>query len=135
MFHNLCGDHHEISAPPLVCARSRYLHTICSSVTQRKDFITQHLRLLSRDTRPSLQNDRMDRAALQTILADLMSARHTIRNRVPRSPDLEYLLMMFELILHWTFATQDSRRSPSADYSRLKWDSQTARLTTPSGSQ
>ena len=31
-----------------------------------------------------------------------MLASHTIRNKVPRSPDLEYLLMMFELIPQWT---------------------------------
>ena len=37
---NLRRDQHEISAPPLVCARSGYLHTICSDVTQTKDFIT-----------------------------------------------------------------------------------------------
>ena len=28
------------TAPPLDCARSGHLHTICSDVTQRKDFIT-----------------------------------------------------------------------------------------------
>ena len=44
----------------------------------------------------------MDRAAVQAILADLMPASHTIHNRVPRSLDLEYLLLMFELIIHWT---------------------------------
>ena len=44
----------------------------------------------------------MDRAAVQTILADIMPASYTIHNRVPRSPDLEYLLTVFELILHWT---------------------------------
>ena len=67
----------------------------------------------------------MDRAAVQTILADLMPASHTIHNKVPRSPYLEYLLTVFELILHWT--------SPRCG--RLKWDSQTVRLTTLSGSQ
>ena len=38
VFHNLCRDQHEFSAPPLVCARSGSLHTICSDVTQRKGF-------------------------------------------------------------------------------------------------
>ena len=44
----------------------------------------------------------MDRAAVQTILADLMPASHTIHNKVSRSLDLEYLPTVFELILHWT---------------------------------
>ena len=30
VFHNLCRECHEITAPPLDCARSGYLHTICS---------------------------------------------------------------------------------------------------------
>ena len=40
VFHNLCLDYHEITAPPLDCARSGYLHTICSVVTGGRDFIT-----------------------------------------------------------------------------------------------
>ena len=38
VFHNLCRDQHEISAPPLVCARSGYVQTICSDATQRRGF-------------------------------------------------------------------------------------------------
>ena len=36
VFHNLCRDYHEITAPPLDCARSGHLHTICSVVTKEK---------------------------------------------------------------------------------------------------
>ena len=75
VFHNLCRDQHEISAPPLVCARSGYLHTICSDVTQRKAFhhyISDcHLTILGR---AFTQIDRIDRAAVHTILADLIPA-------------------------------------------------------------
>ena len=46
VFHNLCRDDHEISAPPLDCARSGYLHTICSVVTKEK-ISSLRLRLLS----------------------------------------------------------------------------------------
>ena len=46
LFHNLCRDHQEITAPPLVCARSGHLHTICSVVTKEKISSLQ-LRLLS----------------------------------------------------------------------------------------
>ena len=46
VFHNLCRDYHEITAPPLDCARSGYLHTICSVVTKEK-ISSPRLRLLS----------------------------------------------------------------------------------------
>ena len=46
VFHNLCRDYHEITAPPLDCARSGYLHTICSVVTKEK-ISSLRLRLLS----------------------------------------------------------------------------------------
>ena len=36
VFHYLCRDYHETTAPPLNCARSGYLHTICSVVTKEK---------------------------------------------------------------------------------------------------
>ena len=47
VFHNLCRDQHEIIAPPLVCTRSGHLRTICSDVTQRKDFITTSQTVIS----------------------------------------------------------------------------------------
>ena len=80
VFHNLCRDQHEISTPPLVHARSG---TSCSDVTERK-ISSPQLRLSSHDTWPSFHTDRMDRAAVQTFVADLMPAIYTIRNRVPR---------------------------------------------------
>ena len=49
VFHNLCRDHHEINAPPLDCARSGDLHTICSVVTQEMTS-SPRLRLLSNKT-------------------------------------------------------------------------------------
>ena len=56
----------------------------------------------------------MDRAAVQTILADLMPTSYTIHHNVRRNPDLEYLFMVIELILHCN---------------RLECESQTIRLT------
>ena len=58
------------------------------------------LTLSSHNTRPNFRTDRMDRAAVQTILTDLMPANHTIHNKVPRSPELQYLLTESGLILH-----------------------------------
>ena len=46
VFHNLCRDYHEITAPTLDCAPSGYLHTICSVVTKEK-ISSLRLRLLS----------------------------------------------------------------------------------------
>ena len=106
VFHNLCRDQHEITAPPLDCARSGYLHTICSVVTKEK-ISSLRLRLSSLNTRPSFRTDRSDRAAVSpTILAalaqashtssmsvcrSLASANHTSSIRIPRSsPDLGY---------------------------------------------
>ena len=117
VFHHLCRDHHEITAPPLDCARSGHLHTICSVVTKDK-ISSPQLRLLSHNTWPSFHTDRIDRAAVSpTTLADLaatsstsvcsflacklhssisvcrsfVSADHTSSIRIPRSsPDLEY---------------------------------------------
>ena len=36
VFHNFFCDYHEITAPPLDCAQSGHLHTICSVVTKKK---------------------------------------------------------------------------------------------------
>ena len=74
VIHNLCRDQHEVSAPLLVCARSGYLHTICSGRHTKKRISSLHLKLSSHDTRPSFHTNRIDRAAVQTILADLISA-------------------------------------------------------------
>ena len=46
VFHNLCRDHYDIKAPPFDSARSGYLHTICSVVTEEK-ISSLRLRLLS----------------------------------------------------------------------------------------
>ena len=105
MFHNLCRDQHEISAPPLVCARSGYLHTICSDVTQRKGF--HHY---ISDCRLSI----LGRVFTQTGLTALPSRRfsqisypqfhdsasHAIRFHAESGSG--YLLMMLQLIFHWT---------------------------------
>ena len=74
VFHNLCRDYHEITAPPLDCARSGYLHTICSIVTKEK-ISSLRLRLLSQQY---FHTDRIDRAAVSpTILVAPSPASHT----------------------------------------------------------
>ena len=83
VFHNLCREQHEISTPPLVCARSSYC-TRSAQTSHKENISSLQLKLSSHDTRPSFHTDRMDRAAVQTVPADLMPAIHTIRNRVPR---------------------------------------------------
>ena len=87
---NLCRDQHEIAALPLVCARSGFFYTICSDVTQRRGFSSLHLRLPSHNTRPSFHTYRTDRAAVQTILADLTSAiPHHSQQGSTQSSDLD----------------------------------------------
>ena len=72
-----------------------FAHDALSCHTKKR-FHRDNSDLSSRNTRPSFQTDRMDRAAVQTILAVLMPASHTIHNRVPRCPDLEYLLTVLQ---------------------------------------
>ena len=86
-FHNLCRDQREISALP--CARSGHFHTICSGVIQKRGC---HHRIS--DCRLStlggvFHTDRIDRAAVQTILADLIPAiPHHSHKGSMQSPDL-----------------------------------------------
>ena len=46
VIHNLCRDYHEITAFPLDCARSGYLHTVWSVVSKEK-ISSLRLRLMS----------------------------------------------------------------------------------------
>ena len=109
------------------------------------------------NTWPSFHTDRIDRAVVSPTTATPVppasadftpanctgsisvcrfhaSASHTSSIRIPRSsPDLEYPAWCSSSF-HLTSSTQHSRRSPSADCSRLKWKSQRVLLTTPSGS-
>ena len=87
----------------VVCARSGCLHTICSDIRQRRRFhhyISDcRLTILGR----TFHTDRIDRAAVQTILADLISTiPHHSQKCSTQSPDLGHLLMMLELFFHWT---------------------------------
>ena len=108
-FHNLCRDQHEISAPHLVCARSGYLHTICSDVTQRKGlhhYISDcRLTILGRPDNSCRSHARNSTSFAMRFHAESGSG---------------HLLVMLELIFHWT-----------SD----QWDSQTVHPTTPSRSQ
>ena len=94
----------------------------------RKKFASLQLRLSSHDTRPSFRTDRMDRTAVQTILADLMPTSYTIHHNVRRNPDLEYLFMVIELILHCnrlTYESQTIRLTPFPHKSRTRLSSRT----------
>ena len=64
VFHNLCRDYHEITAPPLDCARSGYLHTICFSRHKREDFHHYDLICCFNNTWPNFLTDRIDRTAV-----------------------------------------------------------------------
>ena len=118
VFQNFCRDYHEITAPPLDCARSGYLHTICSVVTKEKISSLQ-LRLLSQQYLAKF-SDRQDLTALPShqqhlqllrpqatpippasagftpanctgsisVCRSLASANHT--SSIRSSPDLEY---------------------------------------------
>ena len=115
VFHNLCRDYHEITAPPLDCARSGYMHTICSVVTKEMIFITttqtavsttlgqvltqtgltalpshqQHLQLLrpQATTVPPASASFMPANCTSSISVcrSLASANHTSSIRIPRS--------------------------------------------------
>ena len=64
VFHNLCRDYHEITAPHLDCARSGHLHTICSVVKKEK-ISSPRLRLLSQQYLSQVfTQTRSDRAAV-----------------------------------------------------------------------
>ena len=85
VFHNLCRDYHEITPPPLDCARSGYLHTICSVVTQKEDFITTTQTAVSTILGHVFTQTGFDRAAVSpTTLAALAPASHTISTSVRR---------------------------------------------------
>ena len=115
MFRSLCRDHHEISAPPLVCARSGYLHTICSGVTQRRGFHHYisycRLSILGRVFTQIGLTALPSRRFLQISCPQSHnSASHATRFHAESGSG--YLLMMLELIFHWTWF-------PSADFSHL----------------
>ena len=164
VFHNLCRDYHEITAPPLDCARSGFLHTICSVVTKEK-ISSLRLRLLSQQYLAKFSHRQVDRAAVSpTTLAALAPASHTSSTSVRRfhacklhrfHQRLQVFCfckshqfhqdstqwsrswissILFELV-SFDVSTQHSCRSPSADCSHLKWKSQMVLLTTPSGSR
>ena len=87
---------------------------------KEEDFITTSQTVVSQYSAELFHTDRIDRAAVQTILAGSHfrnSASHAIRFHVESGSG--HLLMMLELIFHWTSVTQHSRRSPSADFSHL----------------
>ena len=119
LFHNLCRDYHEITAPPLDCARFGYLHTICCH--KREDFITttqaavsttlgqvvtqtgltalpshqQHLQLLRPQATPvppaSAGFTPANCTSSISVCRSFASANHTSSVRIPRSsPDLGY---------------------------------------------
>ena len=76
VFHNLCRDYHEIT-PHLDCARSGYLHTICSVVHKREYFIITTQTAVSTILGQVFTN-RIDRAAVSpTTLAALAPESHT----------------------------------------------------------
>ena len=164
VFHNLCRDHCEITAPPLDCARSNKLHTICSVVTKEK-ISSPRLGLLSQQYLAKFSHrSRFDCAAVSpTTLAALAPASHTSSPSVCRfhacklhqfhqrlqvsrfckshqihqdSTQLSgsWISCMVFELVSFGVSTQHSRRSPSADCSHLKWKSQMVHLTTPSGS-
>ena len=120
VFHNLCRDYHEITAPPRDCARAGHLHTICSVVTEEKisslrlrlsqqywaKFFTQtgltaltshqqHLQLLRPQATPvppaSTGFTPANCTGSISVCRSLASANHTSSIRIPRSsPDLGY---------------------------------------------
>ena len=110
VFHNSCRDQHQISAPPLVCARSGYMHTICSDVTQT---VVSHYsaELSHRQDRPRCRPDDSCRSRIRN------SASHAIRFHTESRSG--HFLMMRELIVHLDVVTQYPRRFPSADFTHL----------------
>ena len=151
VFHNLCRDYHEFTAPPLDCARSGYLHTICSHRHKREDFITttqtavstilgqvftqtgltalpshqQHLQLLRPQATPvppaSAGFSPASCTSSISVCRSLASANHTSSNRIPRSSRDLGYPTWCSSSFSFDVATQYSRRSPSADCSHLKW--------------
>ena len=135
MFHNQCRDHHEITAPPLVCARSGYLHTICSDVTQRKGFITTPQTVVSRYSAELSHRQDRPRCCPDDSCKSLTRKPTSFATRFHAESGSGTPSHDVRAHSSLDVATQHSRRSLSVDFSRLKWDSQTVRLTTPSGSQ
>ena len=123
--------------PPLVCARSGYLHTLCSDVTQRRGFhhyISDcRLTLLDRVFTQTGKTALPSRRFLQISYPQFHnSASHAIRFHAESGSGH---LMMLELI----FIGRSYAASSSVSFCRLQssvqWDSQTVCPTTPSGSQ
>ena len=82
VFHNLCRDYHEITAPPLDCARFWLFAHELFSRHKREDFITTTLN----NTWLSFHTGRIDRVAvLPTTLASLAPANCTGSIRVCKS--------------------------------------------------
>ena len=150
VFHNFCRDYHEITAPPLDCARSGYLHTICSDETKEK-ISSVRLRLLSQQylAKFSHRRDGPRCRLTNNTCSSCAGKPHQFHQRLQVSRFCKITpvpsgfhavvriwisCMVFELV-SFDVATQHSRRSPSADCSHLKWKSQMVLLTTPSGSR
>ena len=147
VFHILCRDYHEITAPPLDCTIWLFAHDLFSR--HKREESSLRLGLLSQHAWPSFHTDRIDRAAVPpTTLAALAPASHTSSTRVcrfnacklhqfhqdPTQWSGSWISCMFKLV-SLDVATQHSRRSPSADCRHLKWTSQMVLLTTPSRSR
>ena len=140
VFHNLCRDHYEFTAPPLSTVHDLAIRARSAQSSQKEKISSLRLRLLSQQYLLSFHTDRIDRAAVSpTTLAVLApasrtssisvckfhaSANHTSSIRIPRSSqDLGYPALVSELV-SFGISTQHSCRSPSADCSHLKWKSQ-----------
>ena len=85
VFHNSCCDYHEITARPLDCARSGYLHTICAGVTKEKISSLRTQTAVSTILGHAFTQTGPDRAAVSpTTLAALAPASHTSSTSVCR---------------------------------------------------